>query len=75
MKTAIKLRVNVFIDQQPALAGSVVTVDENLARYMVTVGRAEYVESPAQPAPVVMKTAAVEPASKAVMPKAKKRQG
>ena len=76
MKTEIKLRVNVFIDQQPVMAGSVVAVDENLARYMATVGRAEYVvtEPPAPPEPpVVMETAAVEPVSKAVMPKAKKR--
>lgn len=72
MNTAIRLRENVLINQEHVTAGAVVTVDTTLARYLVGVGKAEYVSTEQ---PVTVETATCEPISKAVMPKAKKRQG
>ena len=71
--TSIKLRADVLIAQQHVAAGTVVSVEPNLARYLVGCGKAEFVDK-VEPG-ATLETATAATGQKAVMPKAKKRQG
>lgn len=69
--TSIKMRTDVLINQKHVAAGTVASVEPNLARYLVGCGKAEFATKVGPG--TTPETAAVEPGNKAAMPKAKKR--